>query len=296
MNRRGIIISNPSAFRGGKQKEREIVLLSEGLRARGIAVDMANTAGPGDAARLAACATREGLTEVIVAGGDGTINEALQGLIGTNVRLAVWPRGTANVLANDLNLPFEVEQVVETVARGKTRSVCVGCATNETTGARRYFLLMAGIGLDASIIRSVRPRVKRRLGEGAFWFSGFGHLARWKPTPFEIIVDGNTFSATFASIGNAASYGGGLAITPRAKIDKGEFEILLANCRSKLRFLQLLGYAMQRSAIDAPDVTYLSAVSARAIGDAPVQVDGELIGQLPMRFDIAPESIEVIVP
>jgi YegS/Rv2252/BmrU family lipid kinase len=257
---------------------------------------MAVTEGPGDAARLAERAAREGRTDVIVAGGDGTINEALQGLIGTNVRLAVWPLGTANVLANDLHLPFQVEQVVETVARGKIRRVRVGCATSETSGERRYFLLMAGIGLDASIIRSVRPRLKRHFGEAAFWLSGLGHLTHWKPTPFEIEVDGRTFPATFASIGNAASYGGRLAITPRAEIDKAEFEILLANCRSKLRFLRLLRPAMHGNAIDAPDVTYLSGVSARAAGDAPVQVDGELSGHLPMRFDVARESIEVIVP
>jgi YegS/Rv2252/BmrU family lipid kinase len=234
---------------------------------------------------------------VIVSGGDGTINEALQGLVGTSVRLGVWPCGTANVLARELNLPFAAEQAADVIAHGRQRAVHIGCAIEEKTGERRYFFLMAGVGLDASIVRRVRPRLKRRVGEAAFWYSGLEHLAGWQPKPFHIEVDGHTFPATFAAIGNAAHYGGNLAITPRARLDQPEFEICIINSYSRLRYLYLLSRAMRGGVrANTPGVRFIRTTKARATGDVLVQADGELIGNLPMSFEIAPHPIEIIAP
>ncbi|HKP72069.1 MAG TPA: diacylglycerol kinase family protein, partial [Pyrinomonadaceae bacterium] len=169
-------ISNPNAGRGGAARAAEVTWFCELLRGRGIEVEAVSTRAPHDATRLAAEATREGCGEVVVSGGDGTINEALQGLVGTRTRLGIWPAGTANVLARELQLPFDAEGAADVIARGETRRIYAGCATDEATEVRRYFFLMAGIGLDASVVERVRPRLKRRVGEGAFWVSGLGHL------------------------------------------------------------------------------------------------------------------------
>ena len=253
--------------------------------------------GPGDAARIAASVASNGGCEVIVAGGDGTINEALQGLIGTDARLAILPQGTANVLARELKLPLNSSQAVEVIARGHTRKIHVGCALDGVSGARRYFFLMAGIGLDASVVQRVHPGLKKRFGKAAFWYSGLSHLTDWQPIPFEIEINGKIYAATFATIGKAASYGGELSVTPRARLDQPEFEICLVQSRSRLRYLRLLAYAMRGGApADRRGIRFLRATSARAMGTTAVQVDGELIGKLPMTFEIAPHSIEVIVP
>jgi diacylglycerol kinase (ATP) len=108
-------------------------------------------------------------------------------------------------------------------------------------------------------------------------------------------VDGQTFPATFAAIGKAAHYGGNLSITPRAQLGQPEFEVCLINSRSRIRYLYLLSLAM-RSGVKAnmPGVRLIRTTRARATGDVLVQADGELIGQLPMTFEIAPHSIEVI--
>lgn len=297
MKRREIVlISNPNAGRGGERREREVALFCEALSRREVEVEVLNTSGPNDAAHLAARVTRDGAREVIVSGGDGTINEALQGLIGTGARLAIWPRGTANVLARELKLPFDAESAAEVIARGRSKLVHVGCATFERTGERRYFLLMAGIGLDAAIVSHVRPRLKRRLGEAAFWCAGFAHLARWQPVPFDVEVDGETLRATFATIGKAAHYGGNLAITPRAQLDKPEFEVCIVTSRSRLRFLYLLSHAVRRAGIaeHLHGVRFIRTTRARVVGHAPVQIDGELTGELPMSFEIAPSPIEIV--
>ena len=292
-----ILISNPNAGRGGAQRARSVARFCERLKERGVEVELMNTTAPGEATRLAERAARHNVREVIVSGGDGTINETLQGLIGTGVRLSVWPCGTANVLARELDLPFDALQAADVIARGRHRLIHVGCAIDERTGERRYFFLMAGVGLDASIVRRVNPRLKRRIGEAAFWYSGLEHLTGWQPTRFQMEVDGHIYPATFAAIGNAAHYGGNLAITPRARLDQPEFEVCIINSHSRVRYLYLLARAMRGGVkANTPGVRFIRATHARATGDVLVQADGELIGQLPMTFEIAPHPIKITVP
>ena len=294
--REATLISNPKTGRYASRR-RPVQELVARLESLGVKVDLKLTGGPGDAAEIAARAARNGTSDVIVAGGDGTINEAVQGLAGTDARLAIIPRGTANVLARELGLPLNDEQAIAVAARGKSRKIYLGLAIDETTNKTRLFVLMAGIGLDASVVRGVQPSLKKRIGKGAFWISGLSHLATWNPHPFTLEINDQTYTATFAAIGNGARYGGDLAITPGARLDEGEFEVCIIQTTSRLRYLHLLSYAMRNGMPrDKPEVTFVNAVRVNARGDAPVQVDGELLGHLPMRFEIAPHSLHVIVP
>jgi YegS/Rv2252/BmrU family lipid kinase len=295
--RKAILISNPKTGRYASRRPRPIQDLASRLESLGIEVDLQLTSGPGDATVFAARAASNGSSDVIVAGGDGTINEAIQGLAGTKARLAIIPRGTANVLARELGLPLDDEQALAVAARGKSRKIYLGVATDETTNESRHFALMAGIGLDASVVRRVQPSLKKRIGKGAFWVSGLSHLATWNPRPFTLEIEGVKYPATFAAIGKSARYGGDLAITPGARLDQREFEICVIETKSRLRYLHLLSYAMRNGMPrNKREVKFVKAVSVKAYGDAQVQVDGELIGHLPMRFEIAPHSLDVIVP
>jgi YegS/Rv2252/BmrU family lipid kinase len=294
--RKAVLIYNPNAGRG-RDAARPVETFCAGARREGLEVSVRPTAGPDDAARLAAEAAAAGATDVVVRGGDGTVHEAIQGLAGTRARVQVWPAGTANVLARQLGLPRGAGEAAEVFARGRSRRITLGAATNERTGARRYFFMMAGVGLDASVVRSVRPRLKRRVGEAAFWYAGLGHLAHWVPREFTVEVGGERLTATYAAVGKAPWYGGGLAITPRARLDSHEFEVCVINTRSRLRYLRLLGHAMRGGAPEgAPGVTFRRSARLRCVGDVGVQADGELIGELPMTFEVVPEGLELIVP
>ena len=294
--RKATLISNPKTGRYASRR-RPVQELAAQLESLGVKVDLRLTQGPGEATKIAARAARNGSSDVIVAGGDGTINEAIQGLAGTKARLAIIPRGTANVLARELGLPLDDKQAVKIAAEGKSRQIYLGVAIDETTQERRNFVLMAGIGLDASVVRRVQPSLKKRIGKGAFWVSGLSHLATWNPRPFILEINGQKYTSTFAAIGKAAKYGGDLAITPGARLDQPEFEICIIDTRSRLRYLHLLSQAMRNGMPrNTAEVQFVNAVSVRAHGDAQVQIDGELIGHLPMRFEIAPHSLTVIVP
>src|SRR5690349_21280462 len=294
--RKATLISNPKTGRYALRR-RPVEALATQLESLGVKVDLRLTQGPGDATQIAARAARDGYSDVIVAGGDGTINEAIQGLAGTDARLAIIPRGTANVLALELGLPLNEDQAVAVVAAGKSRKIYLGLMIDETTNESRHFVLMAGIGLDASVVQGVQPSLKKRIGKGAFWLSGLSHLANWNPQPFTLEINGDKYNATFAAVGKAARYGGDLAITPGARLDQREFEVCMIQTTSRTRYLQLLSHAMRKGMPrDKPEVQFVKAVDVKAYGDAQVQIDGELIGALPMRFEIAPHSLEVIVP
>ncbi len=294
--RKATLISNP---RTGRYNSRRIPIehIASLLRSRGVEVDLRPTTAPHDATQIAARAARNGSSEIIVAGGDGTINEVIQGVAGTKARLGIIPRGTANVLARELGLPLDEQEAAVIAARGNSRRIHLGLAIDETNNVSRHFALMAGIGLDASIVRHVRPRLKKRIGKGAFWISGLSHLASWSPHPFKLEIDGREYTATFAAIGKAPRYGGDLAITPEARLDEPEFEVCMIETSNRFRYLRLLSSAMRAGMPrDNPAVKFIKTNKVRAFGNSQVQIDGELIGSLPMRFEIAPHSLEVIVP
>ena len=301
--RQAVLIVNPNAGRGGAGAAREVEEFVGRLRGRGVNVEERPTEGPDDASRLAAQAVAAGATDVVVRGGDGTVHEAIQGLacssqglVSASARLMAWPAGTANVLARQLGIPSAGAEAAEVFLRGNSRRISLGRACAERTGARRYFFMLAGVGLDASVVRRVRPRLKRRVGEAAFWYAGLGHLAHWTPREFTVEIEGETLPATYAAIGKAPWYGGGLKLTPRARLDAPAFEVCVINSRSRLRYLRLLTQAMRGGAREGtPGVTFRTAARVRATGDASVQADGELIGELPMTFEIVPEGVEVIV-
>ncbi len=330
MNRkRATIIYNPMSGRPARRAERVrrmIGLLSD----RGFDAEAHATEGPDDAAKLAGAAVAAGADIIISYGGDGTLNEVIQGMAESQTALAVWPGGTANVVARDLGVPFDVEELANVIAAGRTRRIALGLAqagsgftvqgsefgvqrfaiehasgnpepgtrNSEPGTAGRYFLMMAGIGLDASIARSVNKKLKRRTGEFAYWLSGIKHLFLWRAEPFTIEVDGRGYKGAFALIGNGKGYGGGMMMTPGARLEEPWFEVyILPQMSNNFAYLRALGACM-RGKPEVAGVLLVKGkhIKANSAHEPWVEADGEIIGPLPMTFDIVPDALSVIVP
>jgi diacylglycerol kinase (ATP) len=287
-----------NALSGQRRKKRagRIREFCNHLDSSGIELEILETRHRGHSGELAAQAIESGVDTIIVSGGDGTINEAIQSMAATSVRLAVFPSGTANVLARELHLPHDPLNAAKVVKKGRTRNVFIGCARDLRSNTLRYFLLMAGIGIDAIVAYNVNPMIKKYLGERAYWLSGFEYLARWKPLPFELEIEGERFISYFTSVANAAAYGGGLSITPEASMLRPDFEVCVVSTRDRLRYINLLIKTMAGVRTEGtPDVRFIRTTRVVAEGDVPVQVDGEVIGSLPMEFTIAPWQIGVLI-
>jgi len=288
------------------------------------------TAGPGEAAELAHHAVASGANVIISYGGDGTLNEVIQGVAGSQTALAVWAGGTSNVVARDLGVPFGIAELAEVIAAGKTQRISLGLAKSrsgfrvqgsESSAERppienavtkpeletrnpqleplhRYFVMMAGIGLDASIARSVNQNLKRRTGEFAYWLSGIKHLFSWRAEPFTIEVDGHCYEAAFALVGNGKGYGGGMMMTPGAKLEDPWFEVYVLPPRANnFAYLRALGACMRgKPEVSGASLIKGKHIKANSAREPWVEADGEIIGPLPMTFDIVPDALSVIVP
>ncbi len=256
------------------------------------------TTKAGEAAELSAKAVKMNAHMVIVCGGDGTINEAVQGMVGSSVPLAILPSGTANVLAKELSLPSSPEGLVELILRNSLRRISVGLASNPETKWQRYFLLMAGIGIDAAIIETVDPKLKKQFGIASYIAAGLKILVSWKLTPFNLKANHRTYPATFAVIANAANYAAWFKISPDSTMESSSLNLCAFNSNNRITYLGYAAMSLFGAHTKASKVIYepISEIFAESEVPVPVQLDGELVGHLPMKFSIVPNALTVVAP
>jgi diacylglycerol kinase (ATP) len=296
--KRATIIYNPASGRV-RGRVRLIEKMTRLLDERGIVADTRTTHRPNDGAVLSREAIAGGAEVIISFGGDGTLNEVLQGVAGTDASLAVWAGGTENVAARDLGMPFSLDQLADVISAGKTQRISLGLA--KTAGAAspgRYFFMFAGIGLDASICRGVNPNLKERTGQFAFIVSGIKHLISWHPEPFTIKVEGKTYESAFSLIGNGKGYGGGILMAPSARLVDPWFEVFILPA-NKSRFgvlLAMVSCLMGRPGSTDACIIKTDEIAANSNPESWVEVDGEVLGPLPATFRIVPDALSVIVP
>ena len=298
--RKASLIYNPfaGALRNGRAKpalDRSI----RALRDNGIPAEAVPTTGPGTAPELARSCIQRGADLILVAGGDGTINEVVNGMIGSPVPLGILPGGTANVLAMELSIGSRMLKAAGVLQKCQLERVAVGRLTNEFQPDGRHFLLMAGIGLDAHIVYNLSASLKLALGKVAYWIGGFSQLGRRFPE-FTIEVDGSTHRASFALVSRVRNYGGDLEIAPTISLLEPDFELVLFSGESSFRYLRYMLGVVAKKLDRIPGVTILRArqISCRASEDHRIyiQVDGEYAGRLPATFEIVPDALTLLVP
>jgi diacylglycerol kinase (ATP) len=290
MGSSAVIIGNPNSGRAGNKGYLE--RCAKILRSGGLEVEVLNTEHPDHATELAAMA---GDRLVVAAGGDGTINEVINGL-DKEATLGILPLGTANVLARELGLPLDAEGACERILRGKRVTIDLGVATNRG-GVERRFACMAGIGFDAHVVRAVTPRLKRYLRGFAFALTAFKVLAKEDFPSVQVIHGDTTYVTRFAIVANAHHYGGDLrAASDPDLLASGELEAVLVRRVSVLLRPDILGSVLARRPLDR-SMRFFRARELRACApgaDVPVQLDGEVWGSLPMSFRVEPGVLEVV--
>jgi YegS/Rv2252/BmrU family lipid kinase len=283
------VVLNPIAGqgRGRRRLDRTLDLLR-----RDASVEVYATARPGEGIEATRAACAKGADAVIAAGGDGTINEVVNGLAGTGVPLGVVPLGTANVMAAELGIPRDPRRLAELIARGPIRDVWVGRA-----GDRR-FAVMASAGFDADVVRDVDPGLKQRLGKGAFVLAFVAELVRFSPKRLTVRAGGQTCTASQVLVAKAAKYGGDFVAAPMASVDRPEFCIYAINAPTRCSILRL-AVALARGRLSshpAVRTLYAAEVSLAGDQDTVLQADGEVIGCLPVRIAIDSRQVPIIAP
>ena len=284
-----VIIGNPNSGRAGDEGYLE--RFAKILRSGGLAVEVLNTEHPNHATELASLA---GDRLVVAAGGDGTVNEVLNGL-SPGATLGVLPLGTANVLAREFGLPLDPAEACRRILRGERSRVDFGVATNGE-GAERRFACMAGIGFDAKVIGAVTPRLKRYLRRLAFQLTAFKVLFGNRFPTLEISHADEVHTARFAIVANGHYYGGDYRVTGPGLLTSGAFETILVERVSDLLRPDIFAGIMARRPLNRTMRSFTSTeVHAKAPGaEVPVQLDGELWGGLPMSFRIEAGALNVV--
>lgn len=292
------LIYNPYA--GGLRyfTARRLAAVLATLRQAGHRVTPLSTPAPGKAAELARECLAAGADLIIVLGGDGTLNETANGMVGTHVPLAVVPAGTANVLARELGLPRRSVAAAASIARWEPLRIAAGLLRTAT--GKRYFLLMAGAGFDGHIVYRLNLALKAKLGQLAYWVSAAKELAR-RQDEFEASAADRRFRCTFALASRVRNYAGWMRIATGASLLADDFQVAIFEGRSTWRYYSLyLGAVLAGVAERVPGVTFLRAKRAEFLANSTppiyVQVDGELAGRLPASVEVVPDALTILAP
>ncbi|HME24378.1 MAG TPA: diacylglycerol kinase family protein [Acetobacteraceae bacterium] len=287
-----IIVFNPAA---GMRRASLLWRVLDVLVANGVRIELAETHRPGHAEALAREAVCRGASMVVAAGGDGTIAEVANGLLGSSARLGVIPLGSANVMAHELSLPFEPRAVAAALAFGRTRPLWPGVARG--ANGSRLFVQMLGVGFDAQVVHRLPVMLKRALGRGAYAVQTLRELALYRFTPIRLRVDGEETQAASVIVSKGRLYGGRFLLAPTACATQPGFSVVLFDRGSTAAAL-LYGAALPLGVLArAPGVRHVRAREIDFIGNepSPVQVDGDAAGWTPITVTDAPASIPVVV-
>lgn len=290
---RALIVFNPAAGQASSL-EHDMLLARDIWREHGWQVDLQPTRGPGDGTRIAREAAAQGYDVVVAAGGDGTVNEVVNGLAGSRTALGALPVGTVNVWVRELGLPLQPRAAAEALLTCQPRAIDLGRAGD------RYFLLMCGVGFDAAVTAEVRATEKRRLGALAYLLRAANLAARFRGTSARIIIDGKLIRCRVLMLvlGNSQLYGGVVKVTARASLDDGLLDVCIIKGKTLWSApFRILSILMQRYNLD-PKLEYHRAREVRISTrrPLPVQVDGDHIGETPMVFQAVPGALMALLP
>ena len=282
-----LVILNPAAH--GERAQRKLAQV-ESL-ARDCVVHA--TTHTGEAQLMARRGVDEGFEKIVAAGGDGTINEVVNGLAGTNATLGLLPIGTMNVFATELGLPVHDLELCWNIVRNDSIRVVDLPKANQ-----KFFVQLAGVGLDAQVVKETSARLRRSFGPLSYIISAVQIAARQPPRLFIQCEDTSIDEGSFVLVGNGRLYGGPFPFFKHAALDDGLLDVIVFKRLGYLEIIKYLQDVVFSSDIRVPEIEYFQTRRLRVQSDqsVPVELDGELVGNCPVEFSLQERSLRVLVP
>jgi diacylglycerol kinase (ATP) len=280
-----VVILNPAAGNG------QVTHWQERIQSIVSDCPVCVTSHSAEAEALARRAAEEGFRKIVAAGGDGTVNEVVNGIAGSSVALGLLPIGTVNVFAMELGLPSRNLELCWDIIKGENvRLVDLPSANG------RFFVQLAGVGLDAQVVKETSLAFKRNFGPLSYLISAAQIAARQPPKLFIESESTSVDEASFVLIGNGRLYGGPFPFFKHAIIDDGLFDVVLFKRLGYLEIIKYLQDVVFSSDIRAPDIEYFQTRYLRVTSaqDVPLELDGELAGSCPIDFSIQKKGLRVL--
>ncbi|TWG29343.1 diacylglycerol kinase [Geobacillus sp. C56-T2] len=294
--KRARIIYNPTS--GREQFRRHLPDVLVQLEKAGYETSCHATEGPGDATKAARQAVEREFDLVIAAGGDGTINEVVNGLAHQPYRpkLGVIPVGTTNDFARAISVPRTIEGACEVVTTGEPVAIDIGCVTNEDK--TRYFINIAGGGRLTELTYEVPSKLKTMLGQLAYYLKGMEMLPSIRATEASIEYDGKLFEGEIMMflVSLTNSVGGFEKLAPDSSLNDGLFDLIIVKKTNLAEFVRLVTLAARGEHINDPHIIYTKANRVKVRSPMQLNLDGEFGGMLPGEFVNLYRHLEVLMP
>ncbi len=313
--RKAALLYNPESG-GSKQRKRELDRALAILQNGGVQAELLPTESREHAGEQARQAIADGCDTIFACGGDGTIHNVVQILAGTQVALAVIPMGTANALAHDLRVPLNIPKAAEAALHGRTRRVALGrltCQNLEGQPDTRYFVITAGMGVDAHLFYKLHSGTKQRLGMGAYYVKAWHIWFSYPMTRFLVkyLETGSqaekTANVTELLAVRIRHFGGVIReLAPGASLDRNDMRFIFCHTASRIDYLayvtrSLLGAAWKIRGIELANCTnatcdYIEGSVSGRRQNIYVEADGELVGKLPAEVSVVPDALTILAP
>lgn len=250
---------------------------------------------PGDIERMAKEAVASGIRRLVVVGGDGTLNEALQSVVGTEVELGIVPAGTSNILANEIGVPEDFKEAARLAFTGRALAIDVGKAND------RYFTLCLGIGYDVSTIEAMWPQLKRLVGQAAYHMAGVKSFLRHRAVRMRVEIDGRRLRRLvyFLVIANTRLYGNAsTTVAEHADVRDGLFDVVVIRARAwyHVVFSMVRIFSGIKSPFEKVETIRGREVTIRSARKVKYQLDGDPTGTLPVKVTMLPNALRIIAP
>jgi len=280
---------------GGGIGEEYINDVIEKLRNNKVDVDLHSTKKVGDAKEVARGIKESEFDVLAIMGGDGTINEVINGLLPTNIPIAIIPSGIANVFANEVGISKNPLKACEAIYEGSLYDVDLGKINDG------YFLSLASIGFDSYVLKNTPPSLKRKYGKLAYMYTGIKTIFSYKPSPIYVKIEGIKEDKTcyFMVIGNVSIYGEPyVKMTPKASVTDGLLDVCLFKKENPINYFRYFLGAILRLHTQFPDVEYFQTEKLHVESEKTlmVEVDGDVWGELPTTFSILKNRVKILLP
>jgi len=283
----------------GEYKYTPVIDIIDFFCEKKIPITIKTTTAQGDGKLLAEKAVKMGYTHIVACGGDGTINEVVNGMAGSDAVLGILPMGTENILGKAMNIPIDIKEACRHFLVAKEKEWDLGVANG------KYFLIQSGMGLDAEVISQVEKEqeLKKAFGTFGFVLKAGKMLLEGNPTnkirtTIRLLDKGeeHTGDAMLIIVGNMAEYGGQLRLALKARPDDGQLDIaVFPYPENELDFIGVAVDVLMENHLTREDVSYFTSKEFEIITDPPVycQMDGEIIGKTPVKYSVSPKAIKV---
>jgi YegS/Rv2252/BmrU family lipid kinase len=294
MARRILIIANPAAGRGRRAGSVRLRRVVAALERHGCAVVVRESCRPGDAEQLARLA-EPAFDVIVAAGGDGTVNEVVNGLCPSSRPLAVLPLGTGNVLASEIGMPHAPEALAQVIAEAPARPIWPGIAGG------RLFIAMAGAGFDAEVLGALGARLKRQVGKLAFVWAISRCLFRYRRTEFVVETADGEQRAVWVIVVTGRRYAGNFVVASAARLAEPTLHVVLFRRSGRGAAIRGLAAIALGALHHLPEVSVLamSRLSIAPVGGCSaglLEIDGDILGALPIAIGVADAPLLLVQP